>query len=212
MEKALCVCVSFFRACARHAPSCTCPSCAHAWHLPARAVPMSASACCLRVFAMLVFFAHTCRHVSAYGLLGGRAHALLSMWVHAYFYCAIYNKRWALISFVDICLPACHFICGYTLTIPHPHTLPYYPRTQHRPCPFSQATTFGGRLPSLKHGHAAAKPTIGAQQRRTCLSSCSLLPAPCAAKTSHPASHPHNNLTCNRTSPPPPPHTHPCTS
>jgi len=29
--------------------------------------------------------AGACAHVSAYGLLGGGAHALLSMWVHAYF-------------------------------------------------------------------------------------------------------------------------------
>ena len=27
-----------------------------------------------------------CGHVSAYGLLGGFAHALLSMWEHAYFF------------------------------------------------------------------------------------------------------------------------------
>ena len=39
-----------------------------------------------------------------------------------------------------------------------------------------------------QNGRAAAKPTIGARQRRICLSACSTLPAPCAAKTSHPAS------------------------
>ena len=37
-------------------------------------------------------------HVSAHGLLGGCAHALLSMWVHAYFFSAICNELWALIS------------------------------------------------------------------------------------------------------------------
>ena len=36
-------------------------------------------------------------------------------------------------------------------------------------------------------------------------SSCSRLPAPCSAKTSHPASHPHNTVACNHTSPPRPP-------
>ena len=43
---------------------------------------------------------------------------------------AICNERWVLISFGDICGPTCHYhcICGYTLTIPPPHTLPYYPR------------------------------------------------------------------------------------
>ena len=147
------MCAYLLFACACHAPSCTCPSCAHAQHLPARALLKPASACCLRVFAMLVFLAHTCGHVSAYSLLGGRAHALLSMWVHAYFYCAIYNKLWALISFSDICVPACYCICGYTLTIPLPHTLPYYPGTQHPPCPLSQATTIGGGLPAPPHSH-----------------------------------------------------------
>ena len=85
------VCACIFFAGARHASTCTCPSCAHAQHLPACA-SMSESAWCLRVFSMLVFLAHTCGHVSVYGLLGGRAHALLRMWVHAYFYCAIYKK------------------------------------------------------------------------------------------------------------------------
>jgi len=43
---------------------------------------------------------------------------------------ALCNERWVLISFGDICGPTCHYhcICGYTLTIPPPHTLPYYPR------------------------------------------------------------------------------------
>jgi len=64
--------------------------------------------------------------IFAYGPLGGCAHASLNMWVHAYLFCAIYSKRWALISFSGICLPACYCIAGYTLTIPPPHTLPSY--------------------------------------------------------------------------------------
>jgi len=88
----------------------------------------------------------SCRHVSAYGLLSGCAHALLSMWVYVHFFSAICNEHWALISFSDISVPACHCLCGYTLTIPPPHTLPYYPQTQHPPCPVSQAT-IGGGLP-----------------------------------------------------------------
>ena len=91
--------------------------------------------------------AGACGHVSAYGLLGGCAHALLSMWVHAYFFSAICNERWALISFGDICGSACHCICGYTLTIPPTHTLPNYPRTKHPPCPFSQLKIIVGGLP-----------------------------------------------------------------
>jgi len=74
-----------------------------------------------------------CGHMSAYGLLGGCAHALLSMWVDTYFFSAICNERWALISFGDICGSACHCICSYTLIIPPPHTLLYYPRTK-LPC------------------------------------------------------------------------------
>jgi len=55
--------------------------------------------------------------------------------------------------------------------------------------------------PTLDHnGRAAANPTIGARQRRICLSACSLLPAPCATKTSHTVSHPHTTLVCNHTS------------
>jgi len=96
-------------------------------------------------YQFLVFGA--CGHVSAYGLLSGCAHALLSMWVHACFFSAICNKRWALISFGDICGSTCHCICGYTLTIPPPHTLPYYPRTKHSLCPLSQLKTTGGGHP-----------------------------------------------------------------
>jgi len=87
--------------------------------------------------------AGACGHVSAYGLLGGCAHALLSMWVHAYLFSAICNEHWALISFGDICVPACHCSCGYTLTIPPPHTLSYCPRTKHPPCPLPQLKTIG---------------------------------------------------------------------
>jgi len=37
-----------------------------------------------------------------------------------------------------------------------PPTLPYYHQTQHPPCPLSQATTGGRRLPPLDHGRMAA--------------------------------------------------------
>ena len=77
----------------------------------------------------------------------GCARALLSMWVHAYFFSAICNEHWVLISFGDICLSGYPCSCGYTLTIPPPHTLPYYPRTKHPSCPVSQATTLGRGLP-----------------------------------------------------------------
>jgi len=123
----------------------------------------------------------------------------------------MYRKGWALISFSDICVPVCHCNGGYALTIPPPRTLPSYPRTQYPPCPLSQVTTIGGGLPPLNHGCAVATPTIGARQRRLCLSSCSPLPVPYSAEPSHPASHPHNTFACHHTSLPPPPRQHPCT-
>ena len=111
-------------------------------------------------------------------------------------YCAIYNKRWALISFRDVYVPACHCFCGYTLTITTFHTLPYYRWTQRYPCLLSQTTTIGGGFP-LDHVHAAVKPSISAWQCRLSLSLCSPLPALFSAKTSLSASHPHNTLACN---------------
>jgi len=59
----------------------------------------------------------------------GCARALVSMWVHACFFPVICNKSWVLISFGDICVSVYPCSCGYTLTIPPPHTLPYYPET-----------------------------------------------------------------------------------
>ena len=199
------MCAYLLLACARHTGAF--PSCPHA--------PCLVHACAN------VLFAHVCHaccvcidlnsRIFAYGPLSGRAHAPLSMCVHAHCYCAIHSERWALTSFGDICVPACHCFCGYTLTISPPHTLPYYPLTQHSPCLLSQATTWWGTPPPLDHGRTAAKPTIGARQRRLCLSSYSPLPAPCAAKTSHPASHHHNTLACNHASLPHAPRPHPCT-
>ena len=60
--------------------------------------------------------------------------------------------------------------------------------------------------PTLNHNgcvtkRTVAKPMIGARQRRLCLSSCSPLPAPCSAKTSYPASHPHNTTFLHATTP-----------
>jgi len=95
----------------------------------------------------------------------GSARALLSMWVHAYFFSTICNEHWVLISFADICLSAYPCSCGYTLTIPTPHTLPYYPRTKHPSCPLSQFKTIGGGLPPSERGRKtydwrAAAPTL----------------------------------------------------
>jgi len=39
-------------------------------------------------------------------------HAVSCVGVHACFF-TMYKERWALISFVGVCMPACHCICGY---------------------------------------------------------------------------------------------------
>jgi len=106
------------------------------------------------------------------------ARQLLGMWVHAYFFPATCNKHWVVISFGDICLSAYPCSCGFTLTNPPPHTLPYYPQTKHPSCPLSQFKTIGGGLPPSERGcktydWRAAAPM---RQRRFCLSSCSSLP------------------------------------
>jgi len=44
---------------------------------------------------------------------------------------------------------------------------------------------------TLHHGCAAVTPTIGARQRRLCLTSCSPFPSPCITETSHLSFHPH---------------------
>jgi len=55
-------------------------------------VPESGTAHQFIVFAnkTTLAVAGVCRHVSAYGLVCGCAHALLSMWVHAYFFSVMY--------------------------------------------------------------------------------------------------------------------------
>jgi len=85
----------------------------------------------------------SCGHVSAYGQVGGCAHALLSMWVHACLFSAICNKYSALISFGDICGSVCHYICGYPLASYSPTTIgPSIPRVL-----FPRPRPWGGGLP-----------------------------------------------------------------
>jgi len=156
-------------------------------------------------------FVHACALLLC-DIQRGCARALLNMWVHAYFFSAICNEHWVPISFGDIRLSAYPCSCGYTLTIPPP--IPSF-TTLGQTCPVSSFPVEDHLVgtPTLDHnGCAAAKPTIGARQRRLCLSSCSPLPASCATKTAYPASHTHNTLACNHTSLPPPPRPHPCTS
>jgi len=143
----------------------------------------------------------------------GCARALLSMWVHAYFFSAICNEHWVLISFGETfvylrILALAVILSPIPLPIPSPTTLGPTSPVSSFPVDDHLVGT-----PTLDHnGRAAAKPTIGARQRRICLSACSPLPAPCAAKISHPASHTHNTLECTYTLLPPPPHPHRCTS
>jgi len=69
---------------------------------------------------------------------------------------------------------------------PPAHTLPSYPWPQLPQCPISQAMTIGGGLPPS---------IIGTLQHWICLTSCSLIPSPCTAETSHlsfpPTHHPY---------------------
>jgi len=89
------------------------------------------------------------------------------------------------------------FMCLAASPSPYPPLLPSDPKP---PASSSPGLDHWGWTPPLDHGSAAAKPTIGARQRQICLSSCSPLPAPCAAKTSHPAVHTENTLSFNHTS------------
>jgi len=126
----------------------------------------------------------------------GNARALLSMRVHAYFFSAICNEHWVLISFGDINLSAYPCSCGYTLTIPPPHTLPYYPRTKHHLCPLSQFKTIGGGLPPSERGRktydwCAAAPTLFVFVLiTTCTMACQNL-TPGLASSQHPCMQPH---------------------
>jgi len=88
--RAPCLRVSIMRACP--APSYTCL--AHTCAQVLFACGCHASFACLDLRS----------RIFAYSLLGGCAHASLNMWVHAYCFCAIYSKRWALISFSGICV------------------------------------------------------------------------------------------------------------
>ena len=63
------------------------------------------------------------------------------------------------------------------------------------------------KLAAFFFRHIPSKPTSATgflqpsmRRRQLNLSSCSLLPAPCSDKTSHPVYHPHNTLACHNTS------------
>jgi len=109
----------------------------------------------------------------------------------------IYKERWALITCGDIVCSLC-----WRLHSHHAHAPPLL--LSRCPCPslttpwpiitcvlFPGHDHWGG-TPPLDHGRVAVTSKIGTRQRRLCLSSCSPLPVPCSAKTSHLASHPHN--------------------
>ena len=97
-----------------------------------------------------------------------RASVLLGMWVHVCWYCVVYKERWALISFSDICVLTCYFICGYALTIPppHAHAPPLLPSGATSPVSSSSGHNHRGGTPPLDHGRAVATPKLDAQQRQ----------------------------------------------
>jgi len=107
--------------------------------------------------------AGVCGHVSVYGLLGECAHVFLSMWVHVYFFSAIWNECWALISFGDICGSGWHCICGYP---PSPYP-PLLPSDQISPVSSFPVEDHWGGNPSIENGRGgeiydwrAAAPTL----------------------------------------------------
>ena len=134
------------------------------------------------------------------------ARQLLGMWVHAYFFSATCNKHWVVISFGDICLSAYPCSCGYTLTNPPPHTLPYYPRTKHPSCPLSQLRVIGGGLPPLERGRkpydwrAAAPTLLVFVLVATCTMACKDL-TPGLAPSPHPCMQPHFTPTSSQPTP-----------
>jgi len=87
--RAPCPRVSIVRACS--ASSCTCP--AHTCAQALFACGCHASFVCIDLSPRLL----------SYGLLGECTQAPLHMWVHAYLYCAKYNKRWALTRWYSPC-------------------------------------------------------------------------------------------------------------
>jgi len=202
--------------------------------------PLCPHAPCLVHACANILFAHVCHtccvcidlssRIFAYGPLGGRVYAPLSLCMHAHCYCVIYSEGlharlsacgcmhissmqyvtntgfWLFLeTFVYLLILALAVILSpFPLPIPFPTTL----RPNIPPVLFPSSRPLGGdSLPwSL-----VAKLMIGARQLWLCLSLRSILPAPWPAKISHLASHPHNTLACNNTSLPPPPLPHPCT-
>jgi len=86
--------------------------------------------------------------------------------VNAYFFSAIYNEHWALISFSGIC---CLLVIAFAVILspfppPYPPLLPS--DTTSPVSSFPDHDHWGG-TPPLNHGRAAAKPTISARQRLT---------------------------------------------
>jgi len=111
--------------------------------LPLPCPYLRASSACARLPCFLSLHDLSPR-LLAYGVLDGCAQAPLNMWVHAYHCCAIYSKRWALISFSDICVLV-EIVGGHALAIPPlpilspPTPGPNIPRVLfHRPRPLGE--------------------------------------------------------------------------
>ena len=92
-------------------PACVMPACVHCarmpctfLHLPCPYLCASSACALLPCFLCLYRFESSASCVRS--APSGCTQAPLHMWVHAYLYCALYNKRWALLRFSDICVPA----------------------------------------------------------------------------------------------------------
>jgi len=97
---------------------------------------------------------------------------------------------------------ACLHTCGFTFTTSSPHVhapplLPFAPPPTGSALRYRRACEGGFPLlqryiPQSPTSDLIAAPTIGALQHRLYLFACTLQPATCSEKTSHPAAHPHN--------------------
>jgi len=106
---------------------------------------------CSRNNACCCWYMRTCECMRC---LRGGVHALLNMWVHARFYCMIYKECWTLISFGDMCVPACHFSCGCTLTT-HAHAPPLLPSGNIHCVLFRRPTPMGVASPCGPWAHGS---------------------------------------------------------
>jgi len=132
-------------------------------------------------------------HMYTYTIISGCVHVLLSMWVNTYFFSAIYNEHWALISFSGICcllvIAFAVILLPFPLPVPSPTILGHnIPRVL-----FPRPRPLGGDSPSQSWARGGKTyDQRAAALDYVCLSSPSSLPVTCSPKD--PASNAHHTL------------------